>query len=207
MLYSLITKLLKCFYKLFFLANCEGLENVPETGGCIICGNHKRFHDPLITAAFLNRQLKFLSKAELFKFKPFGWFLTKVGCVSVDRSKGDLKAMRTCLNLLKDGNALVLYPEGTRSCKHLEDVKPGAIMFAVKAKVPVVPVGISRLGLLRKSKVTFGKPVYYEEFYDKKVSNEEYRELVNKLMFEIFNMVDEKCCYYDEIKASVDNEH
>ncbi len=207
MLYTIVVFLVKIYYKIFYFAKAEGLENLSKSDGFILCGNHSSANDPFIITAFSTRKFKFLAKAELFKNKLFSWFLHSIGCVSVDRNGGDLKAMRTCIKILKDENPLVLFPEGTRYCKHLDDVKSGALLFATKAEVPIIPVGISNLKLFGGAKVIFGKPIYYTEYYGKKVSGEEYRMLTNNLMFEIYNLVDNKCSYYDEIKASVKNEH
>ena len=206
MLYNIAAFFVRLYYKILYFAGAEGKENIPKTGGFILCGNHKSFNDPVIVAAFSTRKLKFLAKAELFKNSFFSWFLKKIGCVPVDRYGGDLKAMRTCIKVLKDSNPLLLFPEGTRSCIHIEDVKPGAILFATKAEVPIVPIGISKLHIFGCAKVRFGKPIYYNEYYGKKISSDEYKKLTNKLMLEIYNLVDDKCSYFDEIKASVDNE-
>ena len=207
LLYNIAAFFVKLYYKIFYFAKAEGIENIPKTGGVILCGNHKSFNDPVVVAAFSTRKLKFLAKAELFKNKFFSWFLKGVGCVPVDRGSGDLKAMRTCIKVLKEDNLLLLFPEGTRSCVHIDDVKPGAMLFATKAEVPIVPVGISKLHLFGHTKVRFGKPIYYNDYYNKKISSEEYRKLTNNLIYEIYKLVDDKCCYYDEIKASVENEN
>ena len=207
MFYNIAVFFVKLYYKIIYFAKAEGIENVPENGGMILCGNHQSFNDPVIIAAFSPKRLKFLAKAELFKNRFFSWFLRSLGCVPVDRSNGDLKAMRTCIKILKDGNPLLLFPEGTRSCVHIDDVKPGALLFATKAGVPVIPVGVSNLKPFGRAKVSFGKPIYYNEYYDKKISGEEYKKLTANLMYEIYNLVENKCCYYDEIKASVENEN
>ena len=206
MLYYIAVFFAKIYYKIIFFAKAEGKENIPESGGMILCANHQSFRDPIMIAAFSPKRLKFLGKAELFKNKLFACVLRSIGCVPVDRSAGDLKAMRTCIRILKENNPLMLFPEGTRSCIHIDDVKPGALLFATKANVPIIPIGISRPKPFGKSKVVFGKPIYYTEYYDKKISSEEYKKLTNELMYEIYNLVDEKCCYYDEIKASVEND-
>ena len=207
MIYNLLTSVIKIFYKIFFFAKVEGLENIPKSGGMIFCGNHKHFHDPLIIAGFVKNKLKFLAKSELFKNKIFASLLKSSGCIPVDRGSGDIKAMKSCINILKDQNPLVLFPEGTRSCKKLSDVKSGAILFAIKSQVPIIPVGLSNLKLFSGAKITFGQPIYYTDYYDKKMSSDDYKKLTNELMYEIFSMVEEKCCYYDELKASVENEH
>jgi len=195
LLYNVAVFFVKIFYKIFFFAKAEGLENIPKSGGMIFCGNHQTFHDPVIISAFAGVKFKFLAKAELFKNKFLAWFFKSVGCVPVDRHGNDLKAMKICMNLLKDGNPLMLFPEGTRSCKHLDDVKPGAILFATKTQVPIIPVGISNLKFFGKTKVVFGKPIYYTEYYDKKISSDEYKKITNHLMLNIYDMVDDKCCY------------
>lgn len=207
LLYNIAAVLVRLYYKIFYFTKVEGVENIPASGGMILCGNHKSFHDPVVIAAFSSRKLNFLAKAELFKNKFFSWFLHSVGCVPVDRSGGDLKAMRTCIKVLKEENPLLLFPEGTRSCKHIDDVKPGAILFATKAGVPIIPVGVSNMKLFGHTKVSFGKPIYYNNYYGKKISGDEYKKLTSNLMYEIYNLVDNKCCYYNEIKASVENEH
>lgn len=207
MLYNIAAVFVRLFYRIIYFAKAEGLENLPKSGGIILCANHQSFNDPVIVAAFSSRKLKFLAKAELFKNKFFSWFLHSFGCVPVDRSSGDLKAMKTCIRVLKEDNPLLLFPEGTRSCLHIADVKPGAMLFATKAEVPIVPVGISNLRVFGRAKVSFGKPIYYTEYYGKKITGEEYKKLTNRLMLEIYNLVENKCCYYDEIKASVENEH
>lgn len=207
MLYNIAAVFVRLYYRIIYFAKAEGLDNLPKTGGVILCGNHKSFHDPVIVAAFAPRKLNFLAKAELFKNKFFSWFLKGIGCVPVDRSSGDLKAMRTCIKVLKEDNPLLLFPEGTRSCIHIDDVKPGALLFATKAEVPIVPVGISNLKVFGKAKVSFGKPIYYSDYYGKKISSDEYKKLTAALMYDIYNLVEDKCCYYDEIKASVENEH
>ncbi len=207
MLYNVAVFFVKIFYKILFFAKAEGVENIPESGGMIFCGNHQTFHDAVVIAAFAEVKFKFLAKAELFKHKFFAWFFKNVGCVPVDRKGGDIKAMKTCMKILKEGNPLLVFPEGTRSCLHIADVKSGALLFATKSQVPIIPVGISNLKLFGRTKITFGKPIYYDEYYDKKISGDEYRMLTNNLMLNIYDLVEDKCCYYDEIKASVENEH
>ena len=207
MFYNIAVFFVKLYYKIVYFAKVEGLENIPESGGMILCWNHQSFNDPIIIAAFSPKRLNFLAKIELFENKFVSWFLRELGCVPVDRSNGDLKAMRTCIKILKEEKPLLLFPEGTRSCVHIDDVKPGALLFATKACVPIVPVGVSNLKPFRRAKVSFGKPIYYTEYYDKKLSSEEYKKLTTNLMYEIYNLVENKCCYYDEIKASVENEN
>lgn len=205
MFYRIAAAVLRFYYKIFFLYKSYGTENIPKDGGFLLCPNHQSFNDPPLVAAVIKRRLTFLAKEELFKKGIADSFLKSVGAVPIDRKNGSLKAMRVCMNLLKDGHALMLFPEGTRFCKHLCDVKPGAIMFAIKSRVPIIPVGISNMKLFGKTKVRFGKPIYYSDYYERKVTGEEYKHLTEKLMFEIFSLVDDKCCYYNEIEECMKN--
>lgn len=207
MFYSFARIVLKIYYKIVYFSTVRGLENIPKDTGMIICGNHKHFNDPLIISASIKQHPKFLTKSEIFKPGFVSWFLKRNGCVPVERGHNDIKAARTCIKTLQEGNTLILFPEGTRFCKHLSDVKPGAVMFAIKAQVPVVPVGISKLRPFCRAKLNIGKPIYYTDYYNKRVSSDEYRLLLNELMVKIFDLTDNECPYYDEVKASGKNEN
>lgn len=207
MLYNFARLILKAFYKLLFFIKFEGTDNIPLDGGVLLCSNHKHFYDPLLVVAATKRKLRFLAKIELFKPGICNYFLKASGCIPVDRSGGELKALKTCINVLNNENALLMYPEGTRHCKHIADVKYGAILFAIKSQKPIIPVGVSKLKLFSKTIVRIGKPIYYNDYYNKKLSSEEYSKLISELMYEIYSMVDGNGCYFDEIKACVNNEN
>jgi len=200
MLFNIIKKILYFYYKIIYFSSVEGLENIPNVGGMQLCANHKHFNDPLIITSFLKFKPSFLAKKELFKKGIPSWFLSSVGCIPIDRSVGELKILKYCINLLKENNILMIFPEGTRYCKHIDDVKSGAIVFAIKSQTPIVPIGISKLRPFSRAKVRIGKPIYYTEYYDKRLTSADYDILKVKLMDEIFSLVDEKCSYYNEIK-------
>jgi 1-acyl-sn-glycerol-3-phosphate acyltransferase len=145
----------------------RGLEHIPA-GGFVLAANHTSNFDPWpLGIPFLpRRQLRFMAKAELFNpvFTPI---LRAGGAFKVRRGEGDVEAMRTAAKLAREGEIVVMFPEGTRQRKGLRkkrEARPhtGAARIALAAGVPLVPAAIggtdrlSRLGPLR---VTFGEPI------------------------------------------------
>lgn len=153
-----------------------GMENVPKEGGVIIAPVHMSHSDPPAMAWTLkNRRLRAIGKEELFKNKIFGWIIREVGAFPVKRGEGDLEALRHCISLLQEGQAVIVFAEGTRGDgETMLPLNQGVAMLAKKANVPVVPVGIAGTqfvmphGKIRKAskhpvKVIFGEPFRYED--------------------------------------------
>ena len=152
-----------------------GKENIPK-GPCIIASNHTSNLDAVLLAVHTWEKKFYLAKKELFKNKLFGSFLKSVGAIEIDRKATDVGAIKNCMRILKKGKKLVIFPEGTRNHNddmQLGQVKHGVSMFAIKAKVPIVPMFIAKQPKFwRRNKVIIGKPFLLEEFYDKKLDNE-----------------------------------
>lgn len=196
MLYPVAQLLVRLYYRVVFFAGRRIQGEVPKSTGMLLCGNHKSNNDPPLMAAFSPVQIGFLAKKELFSNKFKRWFLNGIGCIPLDRSKGDISVIRTCITALKNGRALLVFPEGTRHCHRLEDVKNGAVMFAIKAQVPIIPVGIhGRYKLFGGTRITYGTPIYYTEYYGKHLSADDYTALTHELMKRIYALADEPCPY------------
>jgi 1-acyl-sn-glycerol-3-phosphate acyltransferase len=151
--------------------------------GCILAPNHTSFWDTIIIPAFSKRLMYMMAKEELFNNKFLSWLFYKLRAFPVKRGKNDLKAIKTSLKLLKEGKSICMFPEGTRK-KLGQDLKlkTGAVMLACTAKVPIIPVGISSDFKFR-SKVTinYGEPIYFTEYYDKKLSKQDLDDATDKL--------------------------
>jgi 1-acyl-sn-glycerol-3-phosphate acyltransferase len=120
-----------------------GIQNVPKSGGLIIASNHASYIDPPAVGASSRRMrmTHFMARNTLFRNPLMGAFLRRVGVIPLDREKGDIKAMKTAISLLKDGAAVALFPEGTRSeTGELQPAKPGIGFLVSKGQAPVVPV-------------------------------------------------------------------
>ena len=130
-------------YKVAFRIRCTGLENVPETGGVIIAPNHASFFDPPAMGAGLQRQAVFFAKKELFKIPVVRQFLDVSHSIPVDRGGFNRQVLKDVIMRLKQGYAVVLFPEGTRTrTGDFLEPKTGIGMVAVMADVPIVPVWI-----------------------------------------------------------------
>lgn len=184
MFYKVINALCKFVFLFVFRIKAVGIENVPAEGGVIIAMNHRSNWDVPVAAIVSKRKLRFMAKAEMFKTKIGNWLFTALGAFPVQRGKGDISAIKAALGRLKEGEPIAMFPEGRRNKKGgYIPPKPGVVMLAVKARVPVVPVHITgKYRWLGKITVTFGEPIYYDDFYEQKLVMEELQDLSNVLM-------------------------
>jgi 1-acyl-sn-glycerol-3-phosphate acyltransferase len=160
-----------------------GRENTPP-GACIVCANHTSYSDAIFVAAAMDTKvrMRFMGKAELFKIRPIAAFLKKLGAFPVARGEADVGALKNSLRVLKDGERLILFPEGTRN--YQGDAKAGAGMLAARSKSPILPVYIPpRKRVFRKVTVIVGKPYTVEP--DGKPTNEDYRRIAAEIMEKI----------------------
>lgn len=184
MFYKVLKVICRGLFFLIFRIKIEGRENIPESGGGILAINHRSNWDVPVAGLACRRKLRFMAKAEMFKTKPGNWFFRALGAFPVHRGKGDIGAVKAALGKLKEGHIIAMFPEGKRVKKgEHEEPKPGVVMLAVKARVPVIPTHITgNYRWLGKITVTFGEPIYYDDFYDKKLVIEELQDLSNELM-------------------------
>ncbi len=120
-----------------------GEENIPKSGGLVVASNHSSYLDPPAVGAATRRKrmTHFMARDTLFEKPLMGWYLRSVGVIALDREKGDVRAMRTAIQLLKGGASVALFPEGTRSEDGtLQPPKPGIGFLVAKGQTPVLPV-------------------------------------------------------------------
>lgn len=152
--------------RVLFRPSVRGVPNVPD-GGCVIASNQLSNLDGVaIGYALFPRQLRWLGKAELLK-PPIAPLLRRLGVIPLRRGEGDVAALATAVKFALDGNAVGVFPEGTRRAKGWRKTRiprphVGAARIALAAGVPLVPaaiVGTERITLLRRWSVAFGPPV------------------------------------------------
>ncbi|SJZ34102.1 lysophospholipid acyltransferase family protein [Garciella nitratireducens] len=187
MLYSIVKSILKPILKIFYRVEVRGKEHFPEKTGYIICSNHTHNLDPLVVACFMDFPIYYMAKKELFQNKLISYFLKKFKAFPVDRQKPDIAAIKTAIKVLKNNKVLGIFPEGTRvKSGEVSRAEPGIAMIAIKAKVKIIPIGISggyKLG--RKVLLNCGQPISLEKYYGKKLSIKEYKEISQNIMKEI----------------------
>ncbi|MFH2034309.1 MAG: lysophospholipid acyltransferase family protein [Candidatus Margulisiibacteriota bacterium] len=174
----------------------SGKENVPRGEAVIFVSNHQGAADIPILLASIPVLFRFIIKKELFKIPFFGWYLRKADYLCVDRGAAD-KAhsfMSEAVNLLKAGQDLLIFPEGTRSRDgKLGEFKRGSLLLAFKAKVKIVPVAVSgsfdvfKGGSLLVNavpvRVSIGKPISLEKYgskFDKAL--EDVRSAIERML-------------------------
>lgn len=181
------------FVRMFFPTKFIGKKNIPK-GACIMVSNHTSNMDAVNLATHTWEKKHYLAKKELFKSKFVGFFLKNWGGISIDREGNDLSAIKESLKILKNGKKLVIFPEGTRNNNEnmeLGEVKQGAAMLAIKAKVPVVPMFVlKKPKVWRRNKVFVGQPFELSDFYGKKLSAEEM-EKASKIIEDKINQLRE----------------
>lgn len=180
MFYNICYVLVKIFLMLSFRIKIYGRENVPSDSGVIIAVNHRSNWDVPAAGISCPRKLTFMAKSELFKNPLFGKLISSLGAFPVKRGRGDIGAVKAALTILSKKNAMLIFPEGTRNHtgKPLKKIKDGLALFATRAEVPVVPVFIEgNYKWFSKITVTYGKPMYFDKYYGKKLSSEELAEI------------------------------
>lgn len=162
-----------------FRIKIEGRENIPSDENFVICSNHISAFDPPILGISMPFSVRFMAKEELFKNKLFGSLLKALGAFPIKRGKSDVGALKAAINILKNGENLVIFPEGKRSKDgNLNRGKSGAALIAIKAGVNILPVGIGgKYGLLKKITVKIGKPVTLDEYFGQKLETTELQNL------------------------------
>jgi 1-acyl-sn-glycerol-3-phosphate acyltransferase len=129
-----------------------GTEHIPKSGGVIIASNHVAYADPPFLGAVAGREFYYLAKAELFSNALFGWLIGKYNAIPVTRGAFDRRAISRAVELLQEGKALLLFPEGTRNRgDQFLEPKLGLGKIALEARVPIVPAYIHNSGRLLSS--------------------------------------------------------
>lgn len=186
-------------FPLLFRARIEGEEHIPTHGPAILVGNHISSGDTVVLPALMKRQLVFPAKAEMFsgtdlRTRFVAWFLTAVGQVPMDRSGGRASAgsMDNVLAVLRRGELLGIFPEGTRSADgRLYKGKTGVARLVLQANVPVVPVGFvhtqwvrTPLGLpwMVRPTVRVGPPMDFSEYADAAADRDVLRWVTDEIM-------------------------
>ncbi len=169
----LIRTILLALFRVLFGLKIKGLENIPKSGGVLIVANHLHNADPVVIAVACTRPIHYMAKRELFEVPVIRSILRFGGAFPIDRGNPDRWAIRRSEETLKQGIALGMFPEGTRSkTGSMKAALPGAGLIGLRAHAPVLPVavmGTERLPFngkrpvgrakgFRGATVVFGKP-------------------------------------------------
>ncbi|MCX6536760.1 MAG: lysophospholipid acyltransferase family protein [Actinobacteria bacterium] len=169
--YAVIRGILVALCRTYFRLSVKGRENIPKTGAFILAPIHRSNVDTPISCAATTRRLRYMGKDSLWKNKTIGSVLSALGGFPVTRGTADLEALKRCLAVLALGEPMVMFPEGTRQFgETIQPLFDGAAYLAIKANVPIVPVGIGgtqdvmpkgkKMIFPRKCTMIIGAPIY-----------------------------------------------
>jgi 1-acyl-sn-glycerol-3-phosphate acyltransferase len=183
---SICAKYLKIFNKW----TVEGKENLPSNGPVVMVGNHNSLWDPLVIGCSIDRPIHFMAKEELFRIPIISKLVIEKLCAfPVKRGQADRNALRIASELLKKGEMLGMFPEGTRSrTGELLSFHPGAALFALRSSAPIVPAALIGTkttfpnSLRGNIKVRIGKPLAYTDLYNKKITAEDMERVTSEVM-------------------------
>jgi glycerol-3-phosphate dehydrogenase (NAD(P)+) len=149
--YWIVRAVLQPFFHVYFRLSRLGREHIPQSGPVIFAANHRSFLDPFVIATMARRPLYFLAKKELFYRRWQAWILNSLGAFPIDRGASDHDAMATAREILERGDAVLIFPEGTR-------IRPGALgkpkrgvgRLALETGAPVVPIAVIGTEAIRR---------------------------------------------------------
>lgn len=170
-LYRLTALVSRPILKVLYRYEVRGVENVPPGGFVLAAGHHSNFDPwPLGIAISDTHFVRFMAKSELF-WPPLSFVMREMGAFSVRRDRPDRAALATARQLVREGDVIAMFPEGTRRSKGLlkrrkVEVRDGASRIALGAGVPLVPAavaGTDRLAHRGPIRVLYGAPVPVED--------------------------------------------
>lgn len=192
----------RAVFKLYFRWRVYNPERVPLQGGVILAANHASYIDPPLVGAGVPRMINYLARETLFHIPVLAAILRSWKVVPVDRDAGTGRGLKTILQRLAQGGAIILFPEGTRTRDgNFQPARSGIGLTVIKSKAPVVPVRVfgtyqaygrtKKFPSPRRLEVKYGKPLLFEkeraeaESCTKDRLKQIYQEIADKILYEI----------------------
>ncbi len=204
LVYRGLRRALLVLAKLLVRVDVSGLHHIPETGGFILApGGHRSILDTPMAGLASPRVLRFMGAETYFNIPVLGSFLRAMGGFPVERAMTDRLALRLSEEVLRNGEPLVVFPEGTRQEGPIvQPLKEGAAFLACRAEVPIIPVGLGGAErampkgarYVKPSKVTIivGEPIYPPERAEgERVKRSAVRSLSDELRERLQDLFDQ----------------
>ena len=196
MIRAIIKFVLKITTLLLYRVKVIGKENIEKDKPYILCPNHiSNWDPPTMVAALKRNDVYILAKEELFANGFLEWLAVKVHAVKVRRGKHDMSLLKNCTKVLKENHIVLMFPEGTRNgIKKKGKIQNGAVLISLMSGTPIVPIGIQAKykPFVSRVKINIGKPMYFNEYKDKKNDKEVLDELSKNVMTEMIKLTNEK---------------
>lgn len=193
-LYALLAKLIRAIFRIRII----GAENEPTDSGFILVSNHTSGLDPVLVCASMKQQICFMGKKELFKIPIVGGFLKSLGGYPIDRRGADVGAIKTTVNMLKEGKCTGIFPQGTRYPgvhPRGTEVKNGVSLIAARSGADVLPVCIKtkahKAKFFRKTYIIIGKPIKNQDLnFEEEKGHAGYHNVAERIFNEVCDLYD-----------------
>lgn len=170
---TLVRVFFQCTFIPLFRMKVIG-SNYPKKGPVVFLCNHQSLLDPIFCQVTINRVVYYVARDSLYKNRFFGGLIRSLNAIPIRRGQADLKAMKSLISILREGHAVCLFPEGTRTCDgKIEEIKPGFSLLVRKTGACVIPMVLDgayeswprdkKFPSLKKVAVIYGKPMSAEE--------------------------------------------
>nr|WP_325296819.1 lysophospholipid acyltransferase family protein [uncultured Dysosmobacter sp.] len=176
--------------RILFPTTVEGLEKLPKSG-VLLCPNHSSNWDPVLLGTRLpvNYRLHAMAKEELFQNPVLGWIIRKLGAFPVSRGSNDISTVRTAMQVIRDGDNLLIFPEGTvvrNGVGYIDGLpahaKAGAAMIGVRTGATLVPVFMDgEKKPFRRTRIIFGDP-YEPRYTGRRGTSEEMQKIADDIL-------------------------
>jgi 1-acyl-sn-glycerol-3-phosphate acyltransferase len=151
-----------------------GMENIPSEGTVLLVANHQSHLDPPLIGSCSRRRMNYMARSNLFKFAPFGWYISSIDAYPIDLDGSRLSGIRETLRRLKRKEMVLVFPEGARTFDgEMGEFKPGFVALAIRSKATILPVAIEgafdawprtkRFPWFGRIQVHFGEPIPPED--------------------------------------------
>lgn len=214
--YSLIRKIIGPIVRLLWVGKIEGLHNIPKEGPIIVACNHESYFDFLCFSAISPRKIHYLAAEKFFTSRLWKPLMQITGQIRVDRGNPDKsKVFGQIFSALEQGRMIGIFPEGTRSRDgKMLKAFTGVAQIALKAKVPILPVGVKGTYEImsphdkfpkfnKKAHLHIGEPMHFKEFYDLVHTDKHFRIVTDKVMVTISNLCGKKYPHVEQIEADM----
>lgn len=176
--------------RILFPTTVEGLEKLPKSG-VLLCPNHSSNWDPVLLGTRLpvNYRLHAMAKEELFENPVLGWIIRRLGAFPVTRGSNDISTVRTAIQVIKEGDNLLIFPEGTvvrNGVGYIDGLpahaKAGVAMIGVRTGATLVPVFMDgEKKLFRRTRIIIGDP-YEPHYTGRRGTSEEMQKIADDIL-------------------------
>lgn len=192
--YALLARLIRALFRVRVI----NADNEPTESGFMLVSNHTSGVDPVIICASMKQQICFMGKKELFKIPVVGGFLKSLGGYPIDRGGTDISAIKTTVNMLKEGKCIGMFPQGTRHPgvePRGTEVKNGVSLIAARSGANILPVCIktkkNKPKMFRKTYIIIGSPINNQELdFENEKGSAGYHNIAERIFDKVCDLYD-----------------